>query len=98
MKQAHFFSAVETTIPFMPHSKVSCRTDASSGANSCLLQIRCLFTLRLESSIISINSIIADNIIRKVIRMFRRKRQHYLGILQKLSIQDHLKPPITVKR
>ena len=57
----------------MPHSKASHRTDASPGANPSMPQIRCLLTLRIECSIISIDSNIADNIIIKVIKQFSRK-------------------------
>ena len=48
-------------------------SDASSKANSSLPQIRCLLTLRVENSIISIDDTITDNMIRKVIKMFSRK-------------------------
>ena len=64
---------METTIHFTPQSKVSHKTDASSKANPSLPQIKCLLTLRVESSIISINGNITDNIIRKDIKMISRK-------------------------
>ena len=67
-----------------------------------LLQIRCLIILRTESNIISIDSYIVDNIIRKVINVQQEKsRSKNVALrnssinwifLTENSIQSHLKP------
>ena len=72
-EKSSVFSALEKTIHFMPHSNVSQRTDAGSKTNSSLPQIKCLLTLRAETSIISTDSNITDNIVRKVIKIFSVK-------------------------
>ena len=72
-EKSSVFSALETTIHFIPHSNMSHRTDASSKTNCSSPQVRCLLTLRAESSIISIDSNITNNIIWKVIKIFSMK-------------------------
>ena len=69
-----------------------------------LPQIRCLITLRLQSSF-SIDSKVTDNIIRKVINVQQEKYRTNNGplrnsninwiILLRFLIQNHPKPPIT---
>ena len=71
-------------------------------------QIRFLNVLRVETSIISIDSNITDNIIRKVIKLLLEKyriknlplRNTSINwiILWRLPIQTHPKPSITKKR
>ena len=73
-----------------------------------LPQIRCPITLRIESSIISIDSNITDKIIRKIINVQQEKCRTKNGILRNSSInwlflgrlptQNHLKQSITEKR
>ena len=50
-----------------------------------LPQIRCLFTLRLESSIVNIDAI-TDNIIRKVINVKQEKCKTKNGALRNSGI------------
>ena len=60
-------SELKSTSHFLPQSTVSRRSDSSSGTNcSCCYRSDAWSHLRVESSIISIDSNITDNIIRKV--------------------------------
>ena len=61
------FLALKPTSHFQPQSTVPRWSDSCSEANSSYCHIRCLITLRVESSIISTDSNVTDNIIRKVI-------------------------------
>ena len=73
-----------------------------------LSQIRCLITVRIESSIISIDSSITDNVIRTVINIQQEKCTTTNGALRnsrinwkflwRLSIQNHSKQSVTEKR
>ena len=58
--------------PVHTDQKTWSRPDSSSIAISSSCQIRCLITLWVESSIISIDSSITDNIIRKVINVCKK--------------------------
>ena len=72
-----------------------------------LPQTTCLITIRVEGSVISIDSNITDNIIRKVINVEQEKCRTKNGPLRnsniywiflwKFPIQNHRKPPITEK-
>ena len=72
-----------------------------------LPQIRCLITLRIERSIISLDGNIRDNI-RKVINVYQQKCRTKNGVLRnsninwiffwRLPIKNHMKLSITEKR
>ena len=103
------FSSTEINKPLrVPvHSVLQIRIKVKSQFKL-LLKIRCLIILRTESSIISIDSNITDNIIRKVINVQQEKRTTKNGtlrnsninwiFLRRLPIQNHLKSSITKKR
>ena len=57
-----------------------------------LPQIRCLITLRMESSITSIDSNITDNIIRKVINVLQEKCRAKNGALKIYQVLQHEQP------
>ena len=96
---------LKSTSRVLSQSTLSRRSDSSSVANSSW----CLITLTVESSTISIDSNITDNIIRMVIINvqnekcrtknwgFRNSRINWI-FLWVLHIQNHSEPSITEKR
>ena len=63
------FPALKSTSHFLFQLTVSCRSDSSSEANSSCCQRSNAWSYWIYSSIISIDSNITDNIIRKVINL-----------------------------
>ena len=73
-KPSWVFPALKSTSHFSSPSP-QCLVDYIQVQKPLLVQIRCLVTLRVDCSIISINSNITDNIIRKVIDVHRKSRE-----------------------
>ena len=106
-KTSWVFPALKPTSHFLPQSTVSPRSHSSSEANfSCCHRLETLAHLRVESSIISIDSNITDNITKRSL-MYSRKSvgprmdpQVTEGLtnwifLWRLPIHNHLKLSIT---
>ena len=101
-KTSRVFPALKLTNHFLRQSTVSCRSDSILEANSSCCH-------RSDTwSIISIESNITDNIIRKVINVLKEKCRTINGALRnsninwiflwRLPIQNHLKSSISEKR
>ena len=109
-KTSWVFPALKSTCHFLPQSTVSPRSHSSSEANSSSChRLETLPHLRVESSIISTDSNITDNITKRSL-MYSRKSvgprmdpQVTEGLsnwifLWRLPIQNHLKLSVTEKR
>ena len=72
-------SALKSTSHFLSQSTVSRRSDYIRSQFKLLSQIRCLIKLRVENSTISIDNNITDNIIRKVINVYRKSVGQRMG-------------------
>ena len=103
------FSSIEVNKPFLtPVHSISQIRFKFRSQFYLLPQIRCLMAFRIESSIISIDSNVINNIIRKIINVYQEKCRTNNGPLSNSSInwvflgrfpiQNHRKPPITEKR
>ena len=68
-KTGWVFPGLKSTNHFLPQSTVSCRSDSSSEPNSSCCYRPDAWSHLVESSIISKDSTITDNIIRKVINV-----------------------------
>ena len=103
-KERWIFLALISKTHFLPWSIVSCRLKFRSQF-WLFLQMRNPITLRVGSSIISIDTNVTENIIMKVINVLKEKFRTKNGALRNSSInckflwrlpdQNYLKPSIT---